>query len=719
TRTARVRLLGGLATSLAFLGLLFLAWPGWLNSRIGDFQSPYRVAWNLHIDPSLYLTAYRLSELKEQGKIHQGFSLHPDVACYCAWFAPEVKGFLDYRYALFPEVAQSYARVRKSLSQEAQETLSGQKALPNPDFADWRKLAAKYDVNHLIVTNFDRLTAVRRLLVMRLWLDKRNWPVLYEDGRTLVFGWNNERPLGFCLIEGPASHDRQAFCQVPAEEQPVALGNDFPAVDRGWWRRYFQGTDVLPLASSKAHLEHTRQLFWSQQWQYFYLRSLQVTFASTPAAFAAAGGGGLWLPAAAGGLVRLPQLRAQDSGPPADFVLMMRHARLGVNVADHNPNAYLTLSDACKALWKSQEDHWSLARGQGSQWAPLRTNLRRIQTIAALKTSLVLFPEDHRVHEVLGQMYLDMHFLDVALEHYSLALRHVDRLRPKGANQAVRDGFENYKKNLEGLVRALADEVKHRRADFDLRTSGADHPLIKFEWALRRPYKPLDPRPNRGAFPWYNQHGVDPLGFGLANRALAELQQAKVEQLNQAQRFQLSNHQLDLLLTLGRIKEVQEALDDLQPVLGPYYLQYLLLSAAAAGNYEGADLALAEQIRTLNADKTLSILKAMYCLNLAPSLASQSLALRAWNLMENQNTAHLLLQKAGEQYLIRGLLALEKGDVDKAAGYFRKSLDYVGGNVFFPDRPIAERYLELIRNQTMNQAQFLLGVASAFSRPNK
>ena len=699
-RTGRVRLFAGLATSLAFLVLLFLAWPGWLNGPIGDFQpdrTPHRVAWSLHIDPSLYLTAYRLSELKEEGKIRQGFSLHPDLGCYCAWFAPEVKGFLDYRYALFPKVAQRYARVRKSLWQEAQETLSGKSAFPNPDFADWRKLAADYDVNHLIVTNFDRMTPVRRLLVMRLWLDKRNWPVLYEDGRALVFGWANERPLGFCIIEGPASHNRQAFTQVAAEEQPAALGNDFPAADRGWWRRYLQGTDVLPLASSKAHLDHFRHQFWSQRWQYFYLHALQVTFATTPAAFRVAGAGGIWLPAAAGSLVRLPLLRAQDSGPPADLVLMMRHARLGVNVADHNPNAYLILSDACKALWKTQEDHWSLERGQGG--APLRTKLRQTQTIAALKTSLVLFPEDHRVHEALGEMYLQMHFLDVALEHYSQALRHVDRFRPKADNVAVRQSFDNYKKNLEGITRALADEVKHRRADFDLRTTGADHPLIKFEWALGRPYKPLDPRPNRGAFRWYDEHGVDPLGFGLANRALAELQQAKVEQLDKVQRFQVSNHQLDLLLTFGRLKEVQEALDDLQPVIGPYYLQYLLLSSAAAGNYEGADLALAEQIRTLDLEKRLANLASSFCQNLAPVLSGHELMLRNLALLQNQLTARVVLRQAAELYLLRGLLALEKGDVDKATGFFQKTLALVGDTVYFADRPIAQRYLELIRKR--------------------
>src|SRR5262249_18218137 len=160
---------------------------------------------------------------------------------------------------------------------------------------------------------------------------------------------------------------------------------------------------------------------------------------------------------------------------------------------------------------------------------------------------------------------------------------------------------------------------------FDLRTSGADHPLIKFERALRRPYKPLDPRPNRGAFPWYNEHGVDPLGFGLANRALAELQQARIEEMDKAQRFQVTNHQLDLLLTLGRLKEVQEVLEHRLPDIGPYFLQYLLLSAGAVGNYEAADQALAEQIRVFDLEKRLANLLSGFCQNLAPVLSGHDL----------------------------------------------------------------------------------------------
>jgi tetratricopeptide (TPR) repeat protein len=309
---------------------------------------------------------------------------------------------------------------------------------------------------------------------------------------------------------------------------------------------------------------------------------------------------------------------------------------------------------------------------------------------------MVLHSEDYRVHEVLAEMYLQMHFLDVALEHYSQALRYVDRVRPSDGNRAARENFDNYKKNLDRIVRALADEVKQRRQVFDLRASGVS-PLEKFSWALGRSYKPLDAV--RGPFRWYDRNGIDRQGFGLANRALAELQRAPIEQLDRAQRFEITNLQLDLLLKLGRLQEVADALPHLHDALGVYHHQYQLLWAAAVGNYAAADQALAEQMKDMNLQKRLAIMTSNYCLNLSRSLSGHDMVLRNLAQLENQNAARVVLQKAAELHLVRGLLALEKGDVDKAAGYFQKTLDLVGNTVFFPDRPIAERYLELIRKQ--------------------
>ena len=188
-------------------------------------------------------------------------------------------------------------------------------------------------------------------------------------------------------------------------------------------------------------------------------------------------------------------------------------------------------------------------------------------------------------------------------------------------------------------------------------------------------------------------------GFGLANRALTELLQAPLEQMKEAQYFQLRLNQINLLLALGRLHEVADALPHLKKVLGPYQTHYQVLLAAATGNYALADQGLDEQIKNLTLEKRLADMASNYCRSMAPTVSGHGMVLANLTRLEIQNTAVVLLQKAAELYLVRGLLALEKGDVNLAAAYFQKTLDLVGTTVFFPDRPIAQRYLELIRKQ--------------------
>ena len=164
------------------------------------------------------------------------------------------------------------------------------------------------------------------------------------------------------------------------------------------------------------------------------------------------------------------------------------------------------------------------------------------------------------------------------------------------------------------------------------------------------------------------------------------------------QKFFLANNQIHLLLHLGQIQEVGAALSDLKEVLGPYYAQYLFLWAGAVGNYVAADFALELQIKNQALAKQLPIILSSYLQVLAPSNSYPGLFCRSF-FFENRTMAIVMLQRNAELHLVRGILALEKGDVNLAAGYFQKTLDLVGNTVFFPDRPIAQRYLELIRKQ--------------------
>ena len=56
-------------------------------------------------------------------------------------------------------------------------------------------------------------------------------------------------------------------------------------------------------------------------------------------------------------------------------------------------------------------------------------------------------------------------------------------------------------------------------------------------------------------------------------------------------------------------------------------------------------------------------------------------------------------QPRAEWRTLRGLFALEFGDTAKAQEHFAEALRSAGPHLSFPDRPIAERYLELLRAQ--------------------
>ena len=87
---------GRLLTALGCLGLLFLAWPGWLHGRPDDPRVTHRVAWRLYEDPSLRQATERLRELQQTGKLANGFNYLPDVANLLAWFCPEAKRAFRY-----------------------------------------------------------------------------------------------------------------------------------------------------------------------------------------------------------------------------------------------------------------------------------------------------------------------------------------------------------------------------------------------------------------------------------------------------------------------------------------------------------------------------------------------------------------------------------------------------------------------------------------------
>ena len=52
-----------------------------------------------------------------------------------------------------------------------------------------------HPVDHVIVTA-QEWNSLRRTMAYRFWSDARQWTLLYGDGRTMIFGWNDLRRPG-------------------------------------------------------------------------------------------------------------------------------------------------------------------------------------------------------------------------------------------------------------------------------------------------------------------------------------------------------------------------------------------------------------------------------------------------------------------------------------------------------------------------------------------
>src|SRR5439155_3138199 len=150
----------------------------------------------------------------KKGILRHGFAFSPDVACYCAWFAPEVKSFIDYRYPLFADRAEAFTRARLALASHALENRADPQARA---LAEWRNLADKYDINYVVVYSFSRGSQTARIAAAACWLEPARWPWLFGDGRTLIFGWNPSA-AGGPLTGDAIALGKLAFGAVPPEQ---------------------------------------------------------------------------------------------------------------------------------------------------------------------------------------------------------------------------------------------------------------------------------------------------------------------------------------------------------------------------------------------------------------------------------------------------------------------------------------------------------------------
>ncbi|MBL8800102.1 MAG: hypothetical protein JNM56_39840, partial [Planctomycetia bacterium] len=190
TVALKLGLIGRVLTLLLLVGLTVAAWPGWLHLAPGNPQLERRVAWGVEVEPSLKEVSYKLAYWRMQGWLgpdDRGFNLLPESANAFAWFCPEQKGFIDSRYSLFRHVLGEYEDVRRALLQTPAPTT-------HEPPADWQAVFRKHGINHVILSgsrSHQSEQALRRMLA-----DADQWTLLYLDGRTAIFGWNDPQRRG-------------------------------------------------------------------------------------------------------------------------------------------------------------------------------------------------------------------------------------------------------------------------------------------------------------------------------------------------------------------------------------------------------------------------------------------------------------------------------------------------------------------------------------------
>jgi tetratricopeptide (TPR) repeat protein len=684
------------AALLATVVLLPCAWAGWLHGNAGDWRLSRHVGWGVAEDPGIQTAAATLVNIQKYGKEHHqphllklGINYGPDTGNYFAWTNrhgwPGVNVASDARYALYEgERAVAFGKLRRGLRDELDAirrvSQAPGKYNPSDDLRNARDLyqeaLRKLGSDYVIFTNLHRDPLAWSIVQVMQEDPFLQWTPLYYDGRTAVFGWRDplkrndpfrDVRLDLTPLAAPAS--------FPPNVPSVTLKPGVPPVPTGsWteWDEFLTGPVAPPLSyfQSKAYLEQYNTT----------ARQAQQRFQEL---LAEAGG-----PAALAGKRVLATFDVtKEPGPPGALLLAVRASRNGVLENPEDFTSYKQLAESCgRSL--DLEDYWVGRPGLMADLykpASLRVRLRQIELLTAMHQALVLQPNKGDLHKNLGDIYLRLSYLDLALEHLSRAGGFVD---PK-------------------LVQKINEEVKHRQDEFKRTSIGLADPLERFDLAL---------------------HRLSPDGKGIERRGLLQLGlkilgDADLKKLEGPALAKLVAWQMYLMLMTGQAEAVKEARsENLRKNLPPgEYEELQALAAAALGDYPTADrfLAEAEKAYHLPPDEQLASLeqqatRQMFALGtttaawiagqdgLAGSSARLVVSVGQYGMLF-KDLAHLAEPRArvADVRLVRGILALEAGQRGAALKHFQDSLRIgpVVVQMYLLDRAVARRYVEILEGK--------------------
>jgi tetratricopeptide (TPR) repeat protein len=542
---------------MAVLGLLALAWPGWLGA-----DATRRVAWRAVPDPTLERLAQRLDgwyKAGDLGEKSRGFHLQPEFSEYCAWFCPEEKGVFDRRLTAPPKVLLDYLAARRSLV-----ALGTPAAKSHPESPD--VLLRKLGTTHLVLSGGDVLSGAPFVtgLGRDVFSDSARFPAWAIAGRGVICGWGNSYPKlrmdPIQLTVGPAVE--------PLMAPPP--GADAPGIPLTVWDRYFSALPPPAAETAEAGL-------WLAYHDATADRAKSTAFPTAQI------GAELLRLAPTGPPMLFPlfdaqkqlndawQRSAEGRAGRAATVLAVRAARRAIRAAPDHPEAYVRLAQAYNMLETDS------ALGHIQVVTAARQGLARLKIVAPFRPTAAR--EELVLQEQLYNLYQQIIIpgpaqtppLDLMLE----TLARLAELQPAVASpRAVADPaspegqkVEQNQRRIRTALEGLSDEVRKRRDNFEIRF-GNSTPAERADAAYRQ--------------------------YGLVREALAILQTA--DKLDAGAGLLLAN----LFLLTGETENARDVLQSpaLSSVEGfpaearpQAQLQIQILNvqvAAALGDYQSA-----------------------------------------------------------------------------------------------------------------------------------
>jgi len=359
--------------------------------------------------------------------------------------------------------------------------------------------------------------------------------------------------------------------------------------------------------------------------------------------------------------------------PAAPLYLAVRAARRACAANPDDAEALMVLGESYRQL---------LARTAERAWQerlPPLVELRRAQATWALNQAIAIRPDLVQAHFNLGRLYLEMDYKDLALDHLQTYQNLIRRAGPPPGVSAeeFRATEEESQKHLVQLAGAV--EVRKKLIASQSRGKVFDRAMLAARKGLAGKARDL-------------LLGADIAAFGRRGMAL----------------------ELELLLMTGRARDVREwTTPELKEGLKATTYHWLRVRAfAALGDYA---LAEEEMIRLGAADQDprRAEPRALIALAVAQAIAAEqplgsSVATPPLRPIGRVALGQFVTELAkgmcqqADTTTVRGLLALEAGQVDEAEVAFRLGLAFCrdeaalasGGGLDFDARPIAQGCLQ-------------------------